>query len=116
MQEAARKIAAMGAKHVLIKGGHRVGSDAADLLYGDGKFIRLQTARIDTEHTHGTGCTLSSAIACRLALGDSAEDAVRTAKDYITQAITDAYPVGGGNGPVGHLAELYRKAGMEVFL
>ena len=116
MQAAARKIAGMGAKHVLVKGGHRVGSDAADLLFTGGNFIRLQTTRIDTKHTHGTGCTLSSAIACRLALGDSVEKAVRVAKDYITEAIRDAYPVGGGNGPVGHLAALYRKAGMEVFL
>jgi hydroxymethylpyrimidine/phosphomethylpyrimidine kinase len=114
MQEAARKIAGLGAKNVLIKGGHRLGSDAVDMLFTGGKFVRLQTRRIDTKHTHGTGCTLSSAIACRLALGDSAEDAVRAAKDYITEAITNAYAVGGGNGPVGHLAALYRKAGMHI--
>ena len=111
MQEAARKIADMGAKNVLIKGGHRLGNDAVDLLFSSGKFVRLQTRRIDTKHTHGTGCTLSSAIACRLALGDSVEDAARAAKDYITEAIANAYAVGGGNGPVGHLAALYRKAG-----
>ncbi|MCL1855908.1 MAG: bifunctional hydroxymethylpyrimidine kinase/phosphomethylpyrimidine kinase, partial [Clostridia bacterium] len=113
MQAAARKIAVMGAKAVLVKGGHRLGNDAVDLLFADGKFVRLQTTRIDTKHTHGTGCTLSSAIASRLALGDSVEAAVRTAKDYITRAISDAYPVGGGSGPVGHLTDLYRKAGMH---
>ena len=90
-----------------------MGNDAVDLLFSGGKFIRLQTRRIDTKHTHGTGCTLSSAIACRLALGDSAEDAARAAKDYITEAIANAYAVGGGNGPVGHLTELYRKAGIN---
>jgi hydroxymethylpyrimidine/phosphomethylpyrimidine kinase len=112
MREAARKIAALGAKNVLIKGGHRLGDDAADLLLAGENFVRFQTRRIGTKHTHGTGCTLSSAIACRLALGDSVEEAVRAAKDYITQAITDAYPVGNGTGPVGHLAALYRRAGM----
>ena len=112
MQTAARKISGMGAKIVLIKGGHRLGTEAVDLLFSDDKFLRLQTTFIDTEHTHGTGCTLSSAIASRLALGDPVEEAVRASKDYITQAIIDAYPVGGGKGPVGHLADLYRKAGM----
>jgi len=115
MQAAAEKMRSMGAKNVLVKGGHRLGSDASDLLFSGGKFIELQTKRIDTRHTHGTGCTLSSAIACRLALGDSVEDAARAAKDYITEAITNAYAVGGGNGPVGHLAALYRKAGIFEF-
>jgi hydroxymethylpyrimidine/phosphomethylpyrimidine kinase len=113
MRKAAWKLAALGAKNVLIKGGHRLGADAADLLFTGGGFVRLQTRRIDTIHTHGTGCTLSSAIASRLALGDPVEEAVRAAKDYITGAIMDAYPVGQGIGPVGHLAALYRKAGME---
>ena len=114
MRKAAETIAGMGAKNVLIKGGHRLGDDAADLLFSSGAFTLLQTSRIDTAHTHGTGCTLSSAIACRLALGDSVAAAARAAKDYITQAIIDAYPVGGGHGPVGHLAALYRKAGMNT--
>ena len=114
MREAARKISALGAKNVLIKGGHRLGNEAVDLLFTEGRFVRLQTRRIDTTHTHGTGCTLSSAIACRLALGDSVEAAARAAKDYITEAIADAYPVGNGHGPVGHLSALYRKAGMEI--
>jgi hydroxymethylpyrimidine/phosphomethylpyrimidine kinase len=112
MQEAARKIAALGAKSVLVKGGHRLGNDAVDLLFADGRFTRLQTRRVDTIHTHGTGCTLSSAIACRLALGDSTEEAAHAAKAYITQAISDAYPARGGHGPVGHLTDLYRKAGI----
>ena len=106
MREAAVKIAALGAKHILIKGGHRLGSDATDLLFTGGTFVRFQSRRINTKHTHGTGCTLSSAIACRLALGDSVEAAVQAAKDYITQAISNAYPVGAGAGPVGAGASL----------
>jgi hydroxymethylpyrimidine/phosphomethylpyrimidine kinase len=114
MIHAAEKIAAMGAKSVLVKGGHRRGSDAEDLFYSSGAAIWLPARRIDTRHTHGTGCTLSSAIACRLALGDSPEEAVRSAKDYITRAIADSYAAGKGNGPVGHLAELYRRAGLKT--
>ena len=113
MQKAAEKMHNMGAKHVLLKGGHRFGTDASDLLFTGGKFIGFYADRIGTKHTHGTGCTLSAAIASRLALGDSPEAAVRAAKDYITQAINDAYAVGNGVGPVGHLSALYRKAGMN---
>ena len=112
MRRAAEKMHGMGAKHVLLKGGHRFGADASDLLFTDGRYVSFYAGRIDTKHTHGTGCTLSAAIASRLALGDSPEDAVRAAKDYITQAINDAYAVGKGVGPVGHLAALYRKAGL----
>jgi hydroxymethylpyrimidine/phosphomethylpyrimidine kinase len=122
---AAEKITALGGgsrgpKNVLVKGGHRLGTDAEDLFYsagmapGTGRVLWLPEKRIETRHTHGTGCTLSSAIACRLALGDSPEAAVRSAKKYITQAITDFYAVGKGNGPVGHLTDLYRRAGLEV--
>jgi hydroxymethylpyrimidine/phosphomethylpyrimidine kinase len=113
MQAAAKKISALGAKNVLIKGGHLPGNEAVDFLFTEGRFTRLQAARIDTIHTHGTGCTLSSAIACSLAKNDSIEKAVSAAKEYITQAIADAYPVGAGNGPVGHLTALYRKAAIE---
>jgi hydroxymethylpyrimidine/phosphomethylpyrimidine kinase len=128
---AAEKIAALGGgsrgpRHVLVKGGHRLGADAEDLFYSGGTVqsacraestgtvLWLPEKRIETNHTHGTGCTLSSAIACRLALGDSPEAAVRTAKKYITQAIHDCYAVGKGNGPVGHLMDLYRRAGLEI--
>jgi hydroxymethylpyrimidine/phosphomethylpyrimidine kinase len=114
MLRAAEKIAAMGAKGVLVKGGHRTGADAEDLFYSLGAAVWLPARRIETRHTHGTGCTLSSAIACRLALGNSPEEAVRSAKDYITRAIADSYAVGKGNGPVGHLAELYRRAGLKT--
>jgi hydroxymethylpyrimidine/phosphomethylpyrimidine kinase len=115
MRAAAEKLCALGAKNALIKGGHRLGTDAADILFAEGRFERLETRRIDTKHTHGTGCTLSSAIACYLARGASVAEAVRAAKDYITQAIIDGYPVGGGAGPVGHLDALYRKAGLTNY-
>jgi hydroxymethylpyrimidine/phosphomethylpyrimidine kinase len=116
MEKAARRIATLGEKNVLIKGGHRVGKDATDiLLLGGpmGAIRRIPGERIPTPHTHGTGCTLSSAIACGLAQGETVEKAVQDAKAYITQAIRDCYPLGHGTGPVGHLAELYRKAGLR---
>lgn len=110
MRSAAARIAAAGARNVLVKGGHGAGAEAADiLLLADGRFVRLSSPRIGTRNTHGTGCTLSAAIASRIALGDGVEDAVRFAKAYITQAIRDALPLGGGHGPVGHLAALYRR-------
>jgi hydroxymethylpyrimidine/phosphomethylpyrimidine kinase len=114
MRAAAEAIAAGGARSVLVKGGHRADADAADLLLADGEVALLRAARERTKHTHGTGCTLSSAIASRLARGDDIRAAVRAAKDYVTRAIEDAYAVGAGVGPVGHLAALYRRAGMDV--
>jgi hydroxymethylpyrimidine/phosphomethylpyrimidine kinase len=114
MRAAAEAIAAGGAKNVLVQGGHRADGDAADLLLAGGQVVLLRAARIRTKNTHGTGCTLSSAIASRLARGDDVRAAVRAAKDYITQAIEDAYAVGAGVGPVGHMAALYRRAGMDV--
>jgi hydroxymethylpyrimidine/phosphomethylpyrimidine kinase len=112
MRAAAEAISAMGARNVLVKGGHRVGADASDLLLSNDAFTYLRATRVDTKNTHGTGCTLSSAIASRLAYGDDVCTAVRAAKDYITQAIADAYAVGAGVGPVGHMAALYRRAGL----
>jgi hydroxymethylpyrimidine/phosphomethylpyrimidine kinase len=113
MMEAAKRIAAMGAACVLVKGGHLGGEEAADLLYHGGRFTRFTEKRIDTANTHGTGCTLSSAIASRLALGDDVEAAIRSAKTYITRAIAASYAVGHGHGPVGHFDELYRRAGIS---
>ncbi|MDR2158904.1 MAG: bifunctional hydroxymethylpyrimidine kinase/phosphomethylpyrimidine kinase [Treponema sp.] len=114
MRRAAGIIADQGAKNVLIKGGHRMGNEAGDLLLSQGNFVFLRAGRIDTKNTHGTGCTLSAAIASRLALGDTVEAAAGAAKNYITQAIIDSYDAGKGPGPVGHLAALYRRAGMEI--
>ncbi len=99
------RLANLGANAVLLKGGHGSGDEAVDLLAIDGHVIRLAEPRISTRNTHGTGCTLSAAIAARLALGDDLETAVRHAKAYVHAAIVAGQDlgVGRGNGPVDHL-------------
>jgi hydroxymethylpyrimidine/phosphomethylpyrimidine kinase len=100
-EEAARRISAMGAKNVVIKGGHRRGP-AVDLFF-DGKKIRpLRSRPVRTRHTHGTGCTFSAAIAAYLAKGETVETAVSRAKSYITAAIRHGFAVGSGHSPVHH--------------
>jgi len=107
IEEAARRIIAMGAKSVVIKGGHRKGP-AIDLFF-DGKKIRtLRSPRMHTRHTHGTGCTFSAAIAAYLAKGKKIEDAVAMAKKYITQAIRRGFAVGSGHSPVHHFYRLWK--------
>ncbi len=101
MKRAAEKIAAMGCGAVLVKGGHRIGN-ADDLLFDGSDFIVFPGSRIDTKNTHGTGCTLSSAIASYLAKGYGLADAVAKAKDYVTGAIAHALELGHGNGPTDH--------------
>jgi len=105
MEEAARRIADMGCKAVLVKGGHLSG-ESDDLLFCDGASEILRTPRIPTQHTHGTGCTLSAAIAAGLAKGQSLRDSVRVAKAFITRAILSAPGLGHGSGPVNHHASL----------
>ena len=107
MQQAARKIAAMGAKAVLVKGGHATG-DAQDILFDCTTFHSYTKKRIQTKNTHGTGCTLSSAIASYLALGESLESAVEKAKDYVTHAIEDALDIGNGYGPTNHFFAFHK--------
>ncbi len=104
---AARKIHDMGAKAVVIKGGHAAGN-AVDVLFDGKRFFYFETARIDTKNTHGTGCTFSSAIASGLAKGMSVHEAVREAKNYVTTAIAHSLPIGKGNGPTHHFYDLYR--------
>jgi hydroxymethylpyrimidine/phosphomethylpyrimidine kinase len=99
--EAARQIIALGARSVVIKGGHRQGP-AVDLYYDGKSFRSLHAPRIRTKNTHGTGCTFSAAIAAYLAKGEKIEPAVALAKKYITRAISKAFPVGSGHGPVNH--------------
>lgn len=113
MEEAARRIRGMGAKNVLVKGGHLPG-DANDLLLTEEGEFWLPGPRIPTKNTHGTGCTLSSAIACGLARGYPVRRAVQEAKTYITQAIWDSLSIGQGVGPLGHMVQLYRDAGLAV--
>jgi hydroxymethylpyrimidine/phosphomethylpyrimidine kinase len=98
---AAGRLQAMGAAAVLAKGGHLAGPAVDVFVDVSGSHV-LQADRIDTRHTHGTGCTLSSAIAARLACGDSLGDAVRRAKAYVTRAIASAPGLGHGHGPLEH--------------
>lgn len=104
MEAQAREILSLGARRVLIKGGHAEGDEAVDLLIGESGVHRVFARRIATKNTHGTGCTLSSAIAAHLALGRDIETAVREAKQYVTRAIAaaDQLAVGSGHGPVHH--------------
>jgi hydroxymethylpyrimidine/phosphomethylpyrimidine kinase len=101
MLAAAAKINAMGPQWVLVKGGHLAGSPI-DLLVAGDQVIRFPGERIASIHTHGTGCTLASAIASRLALGDDVPSAVKAAKAYITGAIAAGFALGAGIGPVDH--------------
>lgn len=106
MLAAAEHLAALGPRWVLVKGGHLAGNPV-DLLYGptsdSGRsVIRYPGRRIASVHTHGTGCTLASAIASYLAMGMEMSDAVELAKEYVTGAIDGAFPLGAGIGPVDH--------------
>ena len=101
MREAAKKIYEMGAGAVLVKGGHYIG-DARDILFDGREFHTYVEKRIDTKNTHGTGCTLSSAIASYLALGEPLPEAVGKAKAYVTGAIEHALALGNGCGPTNH--------------
>jgi hydroxymethylpyrimidine/phosphomethylpyrimidine kinase len=100
MRKAADAILALGAGAVMVKGGHLAGDRAADLLVHPDREEWLDHARIDTVHTHGTGCTLSAVAAARLALGDSVPEAAHAAKSFVTEAIRHALPLGQGIGPV----------------
>jgi len=106
MKEAARRIFKLGAKNVLIKGGHLLSNEAIDILYDGENFKEFKAERIDTKNTHGTGCTLSSAIAAELAKGKKIEEAVDIAKKYITLAIKHSLDLGHGYGPLNHLVRL----------
>jgi hydroxymethylpyrimidine/phosphomethylpyrimidine kinase len=110
MEIQAREILSMGALNVLIKGGHGGGEESVDLLIGRGQVIRLSAKRIKTRNTHGTGCTLSSAIAAGLAKGLDIAAAAHDAKAYVTTAIaaTDQLKVGHGHGPLHHFFAQWR--------
>ena len=110
MEEAAKAIAAMGAKAVLVKGGHRI-ADATDILFDGHDFHYYKGQRLESTSTHGTGCSLSSAIASNLANGLSLPEAVGAAKEYVFEGIAHAEPIGKGHGPIHHFYELYKKAG-----
>jgi hydroxymethylpyrimidine/phosphomethylpyrimidine kinase len=111
METAARAIFEMGPRYVLVKGGH-LEEDATDVLFDGVEMKHFKSKRIDTKNTHGTGCTLSSAIASNLALGYSIAEAVERAKEYITIAIEHSLSIGKGVGPTNHFYTLYKKAGI----
>jgi len=102
MQDAARKLHKAGAQNVLIKGGHFGGKESTDLLFDGYTFTRFSSRRIDSANTHGTGCSLSSAIATFLAQGNPLPEAIHKAKQFIYEAIRLATPLGKGHGPVNH--------------
>jgi hydroxymethylpyrimidine/phosphomethylpyrimidine kinase len=103
-----RRLLALGARAVLIKGGHGQGTDSIDYLITNDSVVALTASRIASKNTHGTGCSLSSAIAANLAKAEELETAVRNAKSYVTAAIAaaDRLDVGHGHGPIHHFHTL----------
>ncbi len=113
MKKCACDMYQMGAKKVLIKGGH-LSLDPIDVFYDGTDYVLFHGERLSVINTHGTGCTLSSAIASKLALGLDIIEAVKQAKAYINQVISHALSIGKGIGPTHHFYDLYRKAGLDV--
>lgn len=105
MYAAAQDLYATGARAILIKGGH-LGGDPVDLLYDDTGFTKFPGARVDTPHTHGTGCTHSAAITAGLASGSTLQEAIGRAKCFVNEAIRTNPGLGRGSGPVNHHAEV----------
>jgi hydroxymethylpyrimidine/phosphomethylpyrimidine kinase len=110
MRRAARAIAKLGPRAVLIKGGHLKGPEIVDLLYIGKKFTEFKGPRITAEQMHGTGCSLASAITAELAKGSNIEEAVSKARDFIAEAIKGRLDVGKGVKPVGQFAALFKEA------
>ena len=111
MRAQAEALRALGAQAVLIKGGHADGPEAVDILVdGEGE-LRLTAPRVATENTHGTGCTLSSAVAAELAKGASLREAMTRAKVYVTAALERAneLQIGNGRGPVHHFHACWKR-------
>jgi hydroxymethylpyrimidine/phosphomethylpyrimidine kinase len=96
---AARDLVAMGARAAVVKGGHAEG-DATDVFFDGSQMVELAAVRIPTPHTHGSGCVFSAAITAHLARGSRPLEAVREAKDFITEAIANSLEIGHGHGPV----------------
>ncbi|MBP5136504.1 MAG: bifunctional hydroxymethylpyrimidine kinase/phosphomethylpyrimidine kinase [Paludibacteraceae bacterium] len=112
MEDAARRLSDKVKTSVLLKAGHIEADTLTDILYNaeSGKVVRLSSPKVDTVNTHGTGCTLSSAIASFLAHGESLDEAVGKAKEYISSAIREGanYKIGHGHGPVHHFHNLWK--------
>ncbi len=115
MRRLAERLCALGARAALVKGGHLTGSDAVDLLFDGTRHYTFRARRIETRNTHGTGCTLSSAIAAFLARGWTLSEAIAAAKDYLTGALaaSSVLDVGGGHGPVHHFHALWPAGSAE---
>jgi hydroxymethylpyrimidine/phosphomethylpyrimidine kinase len=111
MARQAERLLALGSKAVLIKGGHGDGDEAVDIFFDGRQFLRFAAPRVRTRNTHGTGCTLSAAIAARLALGRKMSEAVEAAKTYLTAALgaADELNIGHGAGPVHHFTGVWPK-------
>jgi hydroxymethylpyrimidine/phosphomethylpyrimidine kinase len=105
-RDAAAAIAELGARYVVIKGGHRAGPPN-DLLYDGSDYVEFPGERVDTVNTHGTGCTFSAAIAANLARGLDPTTAVAAAKRYVTEALRTSYAVGNGHSPVNHFHSVH---------
>jgi hydroxymethylpyrimidine/phosphomethylpyrimidine kinase len=105
MRAAARRLHALGPRWVVVKGGHMDGATVTDLLYDGATFQSLDTPRIETPHTHGTGCTFSAAMTACIASGQTVPDAFAAAKRYTHAAIVAAPRLGHGHGPLNHLVE-----------
>jgi hydroxymethylpyrimidine/phosphomethylpyrimidine kinase len=110
MREAARRLCALGPRAALVKGG-RLEGDAVDVLCTGETLLELRAPRVDTRNTHGAGCTLSAAICARLASGVALLDAIRGAKEWLTEALRCSYTVGQGRGPLNHLHATWRAGG-----
>ena len=108
IQQAAKALQKQGAKNVIIKGGHSLNSQSELcqdwVLLADGRHFTLQSPRFNTPHTHGTGCTFSACLTAELAKGEPLQSAVKTAKDFITAAISHPLNIGQGHGPTNHWA------------
>jgi hydroxymethylpyrimidine/phosphomethylpyrimidine kinase len=102
LRNAAMVFKLLGVNHVLFKGGHGEGAVLRDVLWSDGEFTPFEASRQETAHTHGTGCTLATAIACGLAQGMALNDAVARAHAYVQEAIRTAPALGAGSGPLNH--------------
>jgi hydroxymethylpyrimidine/phosphomethylpyrimidine kinase len=101
-REAARRIHDMGAASVIITGGHRAGDEIVDLLFDGRTFTEFRTARVDTQNTHGTGCTFASAVAACLAIGQAPAEAAARAQQYVAGAVRHGLRIGHGHGPLDH--------------
>ncbi|MGM7724547.1 bifunctional hydroxymethylpyrimidine kinase/phosphomethylpyrimidine kinase [Metabacillus sp. Hm71] len=107
--EAAKRLYQFGAKYVVIKGGHDEGEELVDILYNGEEFTYYKGKRIATKNTHGTGCTFAAAVTAELAKGNTVEQAVQTAKNFIQAAIEDDLEIGNGHGPTNHWAYQQRQ-------